>query len=61
MNIRWLLRAKRLAQNPPSWRKVKFVFYILAFCVLLFVIERYVGWPDWLTTNNLGRRGTPRF
>jgi len=61
MNIHWLLRAKRLAQNPPSWGRVKFFFYILLFCILLFALERYFGWPEWLTTNNLGHRGVPRF
>lgn len=55
MNPRWLLRAKRWAQNPPSPAKIKFVAAILLFCFILFGIERVWGWPDWLTPNDLRR------
>lgn len=56
MNPRWLLRAKRWVQNPPSEKRIMLVFGVIAVCVVLFVIERLVGWPDWLTPNDL-RRG----
>ena len=56
MNPRWLLRAKRWAQNPPSPAKIKFVFGIIAICLILFMIENIWGWPAWLTPNDL-RRG----
>ncbi len=53
MNPHWLLRAKRWAQHPPSWKRIKLVFAVIGFCILLYVIERTVGWPDWLTPNNM--------
>ena len=56
MNIHWLLRAKRLVQNPPSMGKVKFVFTIIALCIVLAIIERVFGWPEWLTPHGNGGR-----
>ncbi|SEM87156.1 hypothetical protein [Palleronia pelagia] len=55
MNLHWMLRAKRWAQNPPSAKQVKFVLAIIAVCIALFAYERIMGWPDWLTPNNVGR------
>lgn len=56
MNPRWLLRAKRLAQNPPSWGRVKFVIAIILFCAALWMLERFFGWPEFLTPNDMRRR-----
>ena len=56
MNPNWLLRAKRLAQNPPSMAKVKFVAAILVICLLMFAAERIWGWPEWLTPNDMRGR-----
>lgn len=61
MNIRWLLRAKRLAQNPPSWKRVKFVAMVVLACVALLIYERIFGWPDALTLETNGRMRVPRF
>lgn len=47
----WLLRAKRWAQNPPSARQVMLVLAVIAACLALFAVERFIGWPDWLTVN----------
>jgi len=41
----------RWALNPPSEKKVKFVFGIILLCLALFLIERYIGWPDALSPN----------
>ncbi len=57
MNPRWLLRMKRLAQHPPSESRVKLVFGVIAVCLAIFVIERVVGFPDWM---NASTAGTPR-
>ncbi len=58
MNIFWLLKMKRLAQHPPSKQRIILVLGILAFCVVLVVLERTFGWPDWLTVDKgVGRRG----
>lgn len=56
MNPRWLVRAKRLVQNPPSEKQVMLVFGVILLCIILFGVERLVGWPDWLTPNDM-RRG----
>lgn len=53
MNPIWLLRAKRWAQNPPSAKKVKLVFGVIGFCLLLYLLEKAIGWPEWLTPNDL--------
>ncbi|MBV0912112.1 hypothetical protein [Anianabacter salinae] len=55
MNPRWLVKASLWARNPPSMKKVIFVLAIIGLCIALFVVERYVGWPNWLTVN--GRSG----
>ena len=51
MNPLWFLRAKRLAQNPPSWRRVLFGLAVIAFCLLLVAIEYVFGWPEALTVQ----------
>lgn len=53
--IRWLLRAKRWAQHPPSPRRVMLVLAVVAVCLALAGIERFWGWPDWLTVEALRR------
>jgi len=52
----WLLRAKRWAQNPPSWGRVKLVLGVLAICIVIAGFERVFGWPDWLTVNRLSAK-----
>lgn len=52
MNPRWLMKAKRWAQNPPSARQVMFYGAILALCLVLAGFEWLWGWPDWLTVNS---------
>ncbi len=52
MNPRWLLKASLWARNPPSMKKVIFVVSIIGICATVFVVERYIGWPDWLTVDN---------
>ncbi len=55
MNLRWLLMMQRWARNPPPMWKVILVVCIVLACFALFAVERYVGWPDWLTTNGGAR------
>lgn len=52
MNPRWLLKAKRWAQHPPSMRQVIFYGAIIAACLVLAGVEWLWGWPDWLTVNS---------
>ena len=55
MNPRWFLRMSQWARNPPSEKRVILFFGILAACLILFGIERFIGWPEWLQME-----GTPR-
>jgi len=52
MNLIWLLRAKTWVQNPPSPKRIKLVFGVIGLCLVLFGIEYYWGWPEWLTADN---------
>ncbi len=62
MNMRWLLRMKRWADRPPSWGRVKFVFYIILACAMLYAYEYLYGWPEFLTVEKFGRgHRLPRF
>jgi hypothetical protein len=55
MDLRLLLRMKRLAQNPPSMRMVLLGLAIVAFCLILVGIETFIGWPEALTTDRARR------
>ena len=46
---------KRWAANPPSEKMVKLVLGIIVVCVLVYAVERMVGWPDWLTPHYVPR------
>ncbi len=56
MKLRHLWRMSRLARKPPSARRVKLFAAVLVLCLVLFGIERLVGWPDWLTMPNARTR-----
>ena len=56
MNIVWLMRMIRWAQNPPSPRRVKFVFAIILVAAIIFGLEYAGYWPEWLTAERMGRR-----
>ena len=55
MNPRWLLRMSRFARNPPSQQRVIMFFAILATCLLVFGIEKFIGWPSWMTLEHVPR------
>lgn len=55
MSWRWLIRATMWARNPPSAKKVKLVLGLVAACIAIAMIERYVGWPDWATAERIPR------
>lgn len=59
MNPRWFLHMSKWVRHPPSTKRVKLVFGVVAVCAVLFVIERYIGWPDWLSLDPNATR--PRF
>lgn len=53
--MRWLLRMSRWARNPPSEKRVIFVFSVIVLCLALFGIEKMGWWPDWATATKLQR------
>jgi hypothetical protein len=59
VNPFWLVRMRRWVQHPPSPAKIRIVLAVVALCAALFAVERYVGWPDWLTTEPVSRHGVP--
>lgn len=54
MNPIWFIRMMQWVRHPPPVWKVILVLCVIAACVALFLVERYVGWPDWLTTQGGG-------
>lgn len=52
----WLVRMARWARHPPSARRVLLVAGVIAACLALVAVERWVGWPDWLTVSGTGGR-----
>ncbi len=59
IGIHWMMRMKRWAQNPPSWSRVKFVFYIILACAFLYAYEYFYGWPNFLSVDSIRR--VPKF
>ncbi|MEX0969571.1 MAG: hypothetical protein WD046_03880 [Paracoccaceae bacterium] len=59
MNLIWLMRLKRWVQHPPSPRRAWLILAIIALCLLLVAIERWVGWPAFLTLEPAGRGRLP--
>jgi len=55
IGLRWFLRASRWARNPPSDKRVALVFGLIAACLVLAGIERFIGWPDALTVERTPR------
>ncbi|MDE9449035.1 hypothetical protein J3R80_00950 [Aliiroseovarius sp. Z3] len=48
MNPRWFMRMSKWARNPPSAKRVKLVFAVVAICIAVVVIEKLFGMPDWM-------------
>ncbi|WP_270934445.1 hypothetical protein [Falsiroseomonas oryzae] len=48
---RLLIRMAQWYRNPPSPRVLAILGAVLALAVVLVLIERFVGWPDWLRSE----------
>ncbi|WP_134682088.1 hypothetical protein [Paracoccus ravus] len=46
-NLIWLIRASRWARNPPSAKRVRLIFGIIAICLVIVGVEWLGLWPDW--------------
>ena len=53
MNWMHFLRMSRWARNPPSARKVKLVLAVIAVCLVLYGVERWIGWPEALSVERV--------
>ncbi len=49
--MRWLLRMSQWARKPPPLWKVLLVFGVVLACLALVGVEKFIGWPDWMTVN----------
>jgi hypothetical protein len=56
MDPRHLMRAKRWVQNPPSAKRVKLIFGVIALALLVVGLERFGFWPDWARAERIPRR-----
>jgi hypothetical protein len=56
MNPRWFIRMSQWARHPPSWGQVKLYAAVIAACLVLVAVERFIGWPDWLTVERMPKR-----
>ncbi|MCF6231911.1 MAG: hypothetical protein L3J36_02225 [Rhodobacteraceae bacterium] len=53
--MRWFIRMSRWARNPPSPAMFKMVVGIILVMLLIYGLERIGWWPDWATSERLGR------
>lgn len=60
LNPRHFLRMKRFAQRPASMWRVKLVFAVIGLCLILFAVERWIGWPEALSTEPRTRISVPK-
>ncbi|MDA7458220.1 hypothetical protein N8850_00390 [Planktomarina temperata] len=42
----------RIARHPPSRKTILLWIAVVGIALVLFGIERLIGWPDWLTVNS---------
>jgi len=56
---RMLFLLWRLWRNPPSRRKAIVMLVALGLALGLVLVERYVGWPDWLRAERVPRARLP--
>ena len=53
--MHWFLRMSLWARRPPSAKRVKLVLAVIALCLILVAVERWIGWPEALTVERLRR------
>lgn len=49
--FRHFLRMARWARHPPAAWRVRLVLIVLGLALLIAGIERFIGWPDALSTD----------
>jgi nitrate reductase NapE component len=53
LNPRHLLRMAKWARNPPSEKRVVFVFAVIAICLFIGGLDYLGVFPDWMRVNSL--------
>ncbi len=53
---RVLIRMAQWLRHPPSRRTVQIIIVVLIVAAVLVLVERFIGWPDWATTNRVPMR-----
>ncbi|MFY0648277.1 MAG: hypothetical protein ACSHW6_14680 [Sulfitobacter geojensis] len=56
MNPVWLMRMSQWARNPPSAKRVKLVFGIIAIAAVIWGIEWLGYWPEWAKAERIPRK-----
>jgi hypothetical protein len=41
----------RLARRPPSMTRVMIGVVVALICLVIFGIEYFIGWPDWMSVE----------
>jgi hypothetical protein len=57
---RLLIYMARWSRRPPSRQLVITVCVAALLIVVIVAIERFIGWPAWMTVNRLPRHPTLR-
>jgi hypothetical protein len=50
---RLLIRMAQWFRHPPSPSRIRLILLVLALSAAIVLIERYVGWPDWMSTERM--------
>lgn len=52
MNPRFFQKMAQIARHPPSKKTILLWIAVVGIALVLFGIERLIGWPDWLTVKS---------
>lgn len=55
MNPIWFVKMAKVARHPPSKKMIILWSVVIIGALVIFGIERYIGWPDFLTVNSRSR------
>ena len=50
---RLLLRLAQWWRHPPSPGRIRLILIVLALCLAVVLVEKFVGWPDWMTAERV--------
>jgi hypothetical protein len=56
LDLRHLMRAKRWVQNPPSAKRVKLVFGVIALALMVVALDYFGFWPEWAKAERIPRK-----